>query len=1845
MPGGDGGNLEISLSAPIIHTAGANVSGAVCAHSGGGKGGEAGLSQNHGDRHVSEAGGDSGLITVANSSIVSSQNGAGIIASAVGGDGADGKDNNGALNGDDGGGAGRAGSARYTQVTNSGAITSHLAGISVTHVGGNGGNGGAARNDGAIFYAGQGGAGGSGGVIEVENSGTIFTLGDDGAGIAAKAYGGLGGAGGEKGTAGKGGRGGDGGGIVVVQNGIIATLGNNSAGVLAESFGGQGAPGGLGVAGGAGGTGGNGGVVIIRGGGSIMTGSAAVPQENSQGFLAQSVGGGGGPGGDTDAPAAFWEIGGNGGVSASGGPVTIDTTSDITTYGELSQAIMAQSIGGGGGNAGRAEGEGTIFNLAIGGRGGGGGDGGTLTAQSAGTLVTKGGHATGMLLQSVGGGGGTGGAAHAETDTLNLRVGIALALGGSGGDGGSGGSINMLDSEGTVSPTNSGVIWTSGAGSTAILGQSIGGGGGKGATAGTKSGGEPEHANFSLDIAAGGSGGKGGSGGTIDLANAGVILSGGYGSSGMYAQSVGGGGGDAAGTSEEHPGTAYKTWSIGILHGGTGGTAGSGGAVTLANLAGLIVTTGGDADGLVGQSVGGGGGSAKTGDGILLGGDLVDLDILGLLGAGGSDDRLGASGDGGAVALSNGSSGGVGGSIVTLGDGAAGMLAQSVGGGGGRIGGSAVNTTGAISITSHLGLSRGNGTSITDTGPAINLANYGNLVTFGADASGMIAQSIGGGGGLSGKGATSLGFDQSTGDGGNGTASADVLEELASRGPIASTYYSSPNDLLGLAENLIGERSSGASAARLAALAQSQGTATRIGSADSVAIDLKLGGSGPAVGQAGGSTVTTNAGSVATIGKMSAGLVAQSIGAGGGIAGAAVAVSSANSNSGRLVLGGSGNIDGSGGSVAVDNLASAQITTISSIAPGIIAQSIGGGGGMVGLSGSSALLSQLAGHLGASGASGDGEGVTVANAGGVETLSHDSAGIIAQSIGGGGGLIRLLTTDLEVVSGQIENSEDFTYNLQFGGTCAVICASGNAGEVSVTNKGASGIIRTWGENSYGILAQSIGGGGGAVLGGDGRTDASRFGSGILSGDGGEVRVELTGGSTIETHGDGAVGILAQSIGGGGGLLGGMSNVDLRGTTSIQNEALQHRGGAGDVNIKLESGTRIDTYGTRAHGIFAQAAGGGGGVFGSDGGSGVTMVGLYSPALSGTASANAGKVTIDADGFILARGSDSWGIWAQSRGNGNDAVEINLTKGTGVVDGQAGGIYIDNPGSDNVINNNGYISGSGSGIAIQTTGTGTLNSGFGGGIVSITGDILSTGGGWNVINNSNSRLYSGRLGQTLIQSYSFTNHGEIWIGTAADRTMRIEGDLHSDGRIVVGANFQTGKSDQLFVDGTAVIDGPILINPISLGSMPVQVIVAGTIKTNTVPEVLNFTRGSDDALTPVAPYLYDYLVHSASNRIEIRTVSKLSAMATPESGNFNVNQGELAGHLEELWNGGPSAGGTQQVSALLTKVNSAADYATALDSMGPHTLGVAAASRASADRAFTATLMSCPSFATDTVELVEQDCVWARSGGGSIDAHSNDRATGFNADSFVAQVGGQKEVGDGWFVGGSVGYETTDIDSDQGNAQIEGESLLAGLNVKRQSGRFIASVALTGGLSWFDGSRSITVVDDVSRVVASPRTKHAGGHVKLSYDLTPGRVYVRPQISLDATYVHFASFAEEGSTYGLEIESGEDWILSAAPAVEVGTKINSGSFTARPFAKVGAVFYDQRDWTVEARLAGTSDALAPFRAETALPETTAQLGAGLELVSGGGFDFRAEYSGEIGKDYDAHSGFIRVGYRF
>ena len=112
-------------------------------------------------------------------------------------------------------------------------------------------------------------------------------------------------------------------------------------------------------------------------------------------------------------------------------------------------------------------------SFVFGGSGGDAGSGGTAAIFNTAKIATAGDTSDGMVAQSVGGGGGDGGMAFSSISGL-LKFGVTM-----------GGAASLGSSGGSVTLTDTGSVATAGRGSTAILAQSVGGGGGNGVISAT----------------------------------------------------------------------------------------------------------------------------------------------------------------------------------------------------------------------------------------------------------------------------------------------------------------------------------------------------------------------------------------------------------------------------------------------------------------------------------------------------------------------------------------------------------------------------------------------------------------------------------------------------------------------------------------------------------------------------------------------------------------------------------------------------------------------------------------------------------------------------------------------------------------------------------------------------------------------------------------------------------------------------------------------------------------------------------------------------------------------------------------------------------------------------------------------------------------------------------------------------------------------------------------------------------------------------------------------------------------------------------------------------------------
>jgi len=1259
--GGKGGDasdtqLDVSDLNIVIHAAKPNDaqgSVGVFVKSQGGDGGNGGgsytISANGGSGSLGGIGKDA-TVNVFNTDInIQDDYSSGIAAISVAGDGGNGGKAGGIVSsGGKGNSAGQAGSVSIT--TDSKTIIAvngkYSSGILAQSIGGAGGKSG--NSIGLVGLGGQGGHGGNAGKSTVNNYAQINMTGELSNAITAQSLGGGGGNGGFSAAlvalGAKGGAGGNGDKVAVTNGGKLTTNGYRSAGILAQSIGGGGGNAGLTVGlvsiGGDGSGGGTGGGVEV----STTKDSNIITQgDESVGIHAQSIGGGGGNGGLTVGAIA---IGADGGAGNSASEVTVTNKGDITTKGNKgSSAILAQSIGGGGGNGSMSVAAGGLVSVAIGGKGADGGDGGEVTVSSAKdrTIQTKGEDSSAIVAQSIGGGGGNGGIAIATSASIGSPITASVVLGGKGGNGaksnhvivgndsnlstegnrstgitaqsigggGGNGGIAVAASAGlsivnvnvalggnggnggeakTATVNNSGNISTKGIASTGILAQSIGGGGGSG---GITVSGSLGPSLFSANIALGGAGGKGNAASQAFITNKGNIITKGASSSAIVSQSIGGAGGNAGGSVAASVGSAN---AVNLAIGGSGGEGGKAGLAKVENEAEYIGTAGDNSSAIIAQSIGGDGGNGGfAGAADIFGGNAVGLSFGGAGSKGAEANK--------AIVNSTGS-------IETAGNNSVAIVAQSIGGTGGNGGlALAVKAAGSGQLAANIALGgqggeggKSNEVAITAKKSKNSDANTASMLTEGNNATGILAQSIagsGGSGGFSVAGTALTGSGMSVGVALGGNAGQGAKAEKVHVTTDHNIVTTGDSSAAIVAQSVGGDGGSGG-------FAVSAGADIK-----AVTANVTLGGKGGAGGQS-GQVAVDSSGSLVTLGDNSVGVIAQSLGGGGGNAGFTVAAGASTFASAAVALGGTGGTGGTSQSVLV-NLKSPEAKSPSSIhtrgnhATGALAQSIGGSGGNGGFSVAAGLNANLFGGatasvaLGGSGGKGGTANSATINSDQIIITEGDfSSALQAQSIGGSGGNGGFAVA--AALAGSIK-MPSAAFSVALGGKGG---KGGTAGAASVTS---TGFIETSGDYSNGIIAQSLGGSGGTG-GFSGALSGSLSPKGAISasvavggsgGTGGKAGiVDVTVDDDIITHGTSSSGIVAQSIGGSGGAGGlavsGAFTVAATGPAIALDSSIGGAGGLGSQAklVQVNNAGNISTEGDYAYGILAQSINGNGG---------------------------------------------------------------------------------------------------------------------------------------------------------------------------------------------------------------------------------------------------------------------------------------------------------------------------------------------------------------------------------------------------------------------------------------------------------------------------------------------------------------------------------------------------------------------------------------------------------------------------------------------------------------------------
>jgi uncharacterized protein YhjY with autotransporter beta-barrel domain len=732
--------------------------------------------------------------------------------------------------------------------------------------------------------------------------------------------------------------------------------------------------------------------------------------------------------------------------------------------------------------------------------------------------------------------------------------------------------------------------------------------------------------------------------------------------------------------------------------------------------------------------------------------------------------------------------------------------------------------------------------------------------------------------------------------------------------------------------------------------------------------------------------------------------------------------------------------------------------------------------------------------------------------------------------------------------------------------------------------------------------------------------STNFGSGLAmggdgtgSGNGGNVSVTLGSGVTLTTFGNSSVGILAQSVGGGGGVMG------QAGAT--ETGALVGSGGgkgtAGTVAVTVSG--NIVTSGDSAHGVFAQAASGN----------------------SGSSSTPA-NVTVAVNGSILVSGAGANGVYAQSSGSGMGTVGVTVASGALVQGGAAAvqsgeydgaGIFI-NQGTSSTIANAGTITsvGGSAGVAIRGVDTVLTITNTG----TITGQVLDPpppGRDRSITLNNEA---SGVLNAGPNIEADVNNGGLITVrGPGAFNHSQITGNLTqgSSGRLLINADFNTQQADRLAVGGAASLAGLIELRTTSiLPQRPIEILRAG-----------GGLAQQGIAVTPTTLFGFG-LAQSGGDLM----VSANSANFAPPAAALSRSEEAVANGLQAVWDAGGNSVFGRFFSALdIVAGSSPSAYAQELNQLSPRA-SVALGARIPAEtHDFTDAMLSCPEFADGTALVIDGRCVWGRFTGRFTSQGAADGIPAFDVDTYTYQVGGEFAVAPDWFVDGALAFQTSTLDSHNDSSTGSGRGGYGGVALKWQPGFWRLALAVSGGYSQFDTSREIAMPAFGGEATASPAVYSIAARVRTAYNFVFAGGYVRPYLDLDLIHTHTPAYTESGPpTLSLFFAQSGQTTFVATPAVEIGRRIDlDNGVTLRPYADIGVSLFSNGDWQVQSGFVGAPAGAGLFTTTISEGHAVGRVSAGIQLLGVGNLDLRLRYEGEFAADTTSHAGLLTVAWRF
>ncbi len=277
-------------------------------------------------------------------------------------------------------------------------------------------------------------------------------------------------------------------------------------------------------------------------------------------------------------------------------------------------------------------------------------------------------------------------------------------------------------------------------------------------------------------------------------------------------------------------------------------------------------------------------------------------------------------------------------------------------------------------------------------------------------------------------------------------------------------------------------------------------------------------------------------------------------------------------------------------------------------------------------------------------------------------------------------------------------------------------------------------------------------------------------------------------------------------------------------------------------------------------------------------------------------------------------------------------------------------------------------------------------------------------------------------------------------------------------------------------------------------------------------------------------------------------------------------------------------------------------------------------------------------------------VWMQAFGASADQSRRDGVAGYDADSYGFIAGIDTDVTDSLLLGIALSYADTDADSHDANRT---DTTMDSYQVSVYADQDLGDeFFLTGQLSYMYSDIE-TVRHNVGGIVGNTARADFGAdqysaRAELGRPIDVGSgISLTPSGLVNYSYIDVEDYTERGAG-GLSlrnVDTDEMQILEFGLNLKAEASLNDGAGGSLKPNVHGGIRHDVigDDVATTGSLAGGGAAFKTEGFDAA--QTTGNIGAGLKWETADGFDFSANYDYEYKSDYDAHSGYVRAGYKF